>query len=574
MRQLGITMRLDQAPQVVKQVLCGQAGLDHSFIGGSDTNLRADEAPRLGVGDLWTPENHYRWSRSRYGGHMSASVNPVRPVRLFSENVDVGEKNNLEMQQAEIENFMKQLQDKIASCVATLKESEDEQARHHRERDGLYKQVALEKKKRTDMASTIEQRKRKLRTFENEESSETSEARLRESIEQLNIQRRENVIKLKEAMLGAVKKQKQYGALHLNVIEVDAKVKEMEKQVIVQQQARAELERDYQRCKTATEARRFELQSAKDEAENVASLTPSLQEEFKKMPVTVEELEEAISEAIDSANAVICNNPNVLEEYERRCKQIQSLTETVESEKANLDNCMKEIKATQELWLPRLTDLVSTINETFSRNFMEMAVAGEVTLDERGTDFDKYGILIKVKFRETAELQVLSAHHQSGGERSVSTILYLVSLQDLTYCPFRVVDEINQGMDPNNERKMFQQLVRAASQPNTPQCLLLTPKLLANLDYTEACTILNIMNGPWLEGASQVWSVECGGVLDSDVPAGVFAVILRIHEKRKEKGLQLSSCRPLLALWLEQLGNTVSSSRAFVAVHASAMRPR
>ena len=25
------------------------------------------------------------------------------------------------------------------------------------------------------------------------------------------------------------------------------------------------------------------------------------------------------------------------------------------------------------------------------------------------------------------------------------------------------------GMDPINERKMFQQLVRAASQPNTPQ---------------------------------------------------------------------------------------------------------
>ena len=98
-----------------------------------------------------------------------------------------------------------------------------------------------------------------------------------------------------------------------------------------------------------------------------------------------------------------------------------------------------------------------------------MAVAGEVSLDEHGLDFEQYGILIKVKFRQTGQLQVLSAHHQSGGERSVSTILYLVSLQDLTNCPFRVVDEINQGMDPINERKMFQQLVRAASQPNTPQ---------------------------------------------------------------------------------------------------------
>lgn len=30
-------------------------------------------------------------------------------------------------------------------------------------------------------------------------------------------------------------------------------------------------------------------------------------------------------------------------------------------------------------------------------------------------------------------------------ERSVSTILYLISMQDLSKCPFRVVDEINQG---------------------------------------------------------------------------------------------------------------------------------
>ena len=39
----------------------------------------------------------------------------------------------------------------------------------------------------------------------------------------------------------------------------------------------------------------------------------------------------------------------------------------------------------------------------------------------------------------------LHSHIYCFQERSVSTILYLVSLQDLTHCPFRVVDEINQG---------------------------------------------------------------------------------------------------------------------------------
>ena len=51
---------------------------------------------------------------------------------------------------------------------------------------------------------------------------------------------------------------------------------------------------------------------------------------------------------------------------------------------------------------------------------------------------------IRVKFRSEDSLHVLDARHQSGGERSVSTMLYLMALQDITNCPFRVVDEINQ----------------------------------------------------------------------------------------------------------------------------------
>jgi len=49
-----------------------------------------------------------------------------------------------------------------------------------------------------------------------------------------------------------------------------------------------------------------------------------------------------------------------------------------------------------------------------------------------------------VKFRAENKLKELTSHFQSGGERSVSTMLYLISLQELTKCPFRLVDEINQ----------------------------------------------------------------------------------------------------------------------------------
>lgn len=124
MRTLGIYSRLDEvfdAPTAVKQVLIGQFGLDHSvriyfwllltsinlgslygfmesdptiytiaflfalqYIGTRETDQNADRVQKLGVFDFWTPDNHYRWSKSRYGNHVSGVVEQVQRSRLLS----------------------------------------------------------------------------------------------------------------------------------------------------------------------------------------------------------------------------------------------------------------------------------------------------------------------------------------------------------------------------------------------------------------------------------------------------------------------------------------------------------
>ena len=58
-------------------------------------------------------------------------------------------------------------------------------------------------------------------------------------------------------------------------------------------------------------------------------------------------------------------------------------------------------------------------------------------------------------------------------------------------------------MDPINERKVFAQLVESACQPRTPQCFLLTPKLLPNLPFTEHVTLLEIYNGALVSGVAR-----------------------------------------------------------------------
>lgn len=91
-----------------------------------------------------------------------------------------------------------------------------------------------------------------------------------------------------------------------------------------------------------------------------------------------------------------------------------------------------------------LKEKVGLINKSFSKNFKRIRCVGEVVLQEAdNNDFKEYQIQIRVKFRDNEELTVLDRNRQSGGERAVSTILYLIAIQSVTDTPFRLVDEIN-----------------------------------------------------------------------------------------------------------------------------------
>ena len=86
-------------------------------------------------------------------------------------------------------------------------------------------------------------------------------------------------------------------------------------------------------------------------------------------------------------------------------------------------------------WLPEIQRMVKTVNSHFQRMLSGMGCNGQVSLycgcpEFNGCNaFDKYAIHIRVKFRDEEELQLLTANRQSGGERAVCTILYIVALQ-------------------------------------------------------------------------------------------------------------------------------------------------
>lgn len=246
-----------------------------------------------------------------------------------------------------------------------------------------------------------------------------------------------------------------------------------------------------------------------------------LKAQLQELPETLGEIDAAIADNQELINS-ISDNPQVLSQYEKRKAEIEKKKEEFE----NLENAQSAKRATLhnllEAWKARLHNTVEKVNTLFSGYMRDLGCAGEISLAMGGSEngdsnFSKWGIEIRVKFREKSSLQVLSAQVQSGGERSVSTIMYLMALQELMTSPFRCVDEINQGLDERNERLVFKRIVKNSTKlsergknDHCGQYFLITPKLLPNLTdmENENVTILCIFNGPFNFSNFSDWNCD------------------------------------------------------------------
>ncbi|KAJ5166202.1 uncharacterized protein N7482_004983 [Penicillium canariense] len=229
---------------------------------------------------------------------------------------------------------------------------------------------------------------------------------------------------------------------------------------------------------------------------------------------------------IDSQQAqvrlFVGGNSNIIKIFEDREKQIERLETKLGDFRSKLAEFDAAIKEVRDRWEPRLDALIARISDAFGDSFARIGCAGQVSLDKvegepgpngepGSSEFDQWSIQIHVKFREHEQLSILDSHRQSGGERAVSTIFYLMALQSLSASPFRVVDEINQGMDPRNERMVHGRLVDIACDPGDDgatdesgnplggggggQYFLITPKLLSGLSYKPGMRVLCIYSG-------------------------------------------------------------------------------
>lgn len=175
--------------------------------------------------------------------------------------------------------------------------------------------------------------------------------------------------------------------------------------------------------------------------------------------------------------------------------------------KSSLSSLTERISKNSIPWEAELSELVEKISRAFQKRFVTVASDGQVELVKLER-FKNWKLEILVKFRENSELKVLDHQSQSGGERAVSTIFFIMSLQGLAIAPIRIVDEINQGMDPKNEKMAHKYLVHTACKLKSSQYFLVTPKLLTGLYYHPEMAIHCIFTGPFLKGNDRTETVK------------------------------------------------------------------
>lgn len=245
--------------------------------------------------------------------------------------------------------------------------------------------------------------------------------------------------------------------------------------------------KDTEKLRTALETARKEFARLKKDAldlkrraQEQAPRDSELEKKFEELPADRDAILQK-QQFEESEASQIHENKGLQARYEKLVAELDQHEKRRDVIASDQRKRMAEITKLREPWERTLRAALTALQSKFEEYMATLKGArGAVEISQAET-YDRWGLSIKVAFRDGASLCKLQAHVQSGGERSVSTIMFLMALQAHMPSPFRVVDEINQGMDEVNERIVFRRVVINSTGPNAPQYFLITPKLLPKL---------------------------------------------------------------------------------------------
>lgn len=536
LKQFGITAWLDEALTMkpenrgdVLGVLRDNLNADLILLGTSKTGDNIEQLQEylkskgMNGARVITPERIYEISRSKYGQKATTTQTkvPRQLQRHFENVVDDAEvakrKQALQSAKAGVDAHARgggRLQTSVNESGAELQKV--------KERKAVIDQHTQLLRTLQARAPAHKQKLEKARQKESDFNAEERKSSLRKELQKAHEASLDQAARLVAAIGAAeVARRKADGAqLALKAAEVEMEESKEESAQLATQMESGRRIFDALKAKCKEKAKEVQevLAQARERAPEFEAVanegsggerTPEAEAAWGALASDAKTLEDEV-EALESDTNEDVASADAIKQYQTKTRKIEEEKERVAQTTEEVQAKQAELQATEDEWKPALKEMVESVDKSFSSYFARFNCSGEVllsdgrALDEDGRPFgedvyNNYKIHIKVKWRANEELHVLGeAGRDSGGERSVATMVYLISLQNINPAPFRVVDEINQAMDSSNERNVFQCITHACSQGGK-QYFLLTPKLLPDLDYGEDTAIQFVYNGPYMQ---------------------------------------------------------------------------
>ncbi len=186
--------------------------------------------------------------------------------------------------------------------------------------------------------------------------------------------------------------------------------------------------------------------------------------------------------------------------YNSYLKVFTELKEKSRMIEENRKKVLLEVEERMSSWRGIIEDLLGKVNPNFQRILQSIGGTGSVRL-VNANDIEAAGVELFIGFKGVPPVP-LNAFTQSGGERSVAVMSFLLALQQHIKSPFRAVDEYDVHMDPRNREAVSRFLVSTAKTSKESQYLMITPGQINFADEdTHVITVQNV------EGKSQVREV-------------------------------------------------------------------
>ena len=249
------------------------------------------------------------------------------------------------------------------------------------------------------------------------------------------------------------------------------------------------------RVKTTESDLRDLERSAKEYQGELDKLAPEMEKAGSRVETTRQPYE--VSEELKLVSAQIQKMQDVPDDAEKIYNDYSGNVEELKVKLAQLQDNKKsmlaELETRKGVWRDAMENLIESIDPAYQSVLAAADASGFVKFEE-GADVEDAGIALYVGFRGGAPT-TLDPFTQSGGERSVALMAFILSLQGRIVSPLRAMDEFDIHMDPKNREAMFKMILSQMRERETSQYLVITPSILTVFDRSAHVITVQAVHG-------------------------------------------------------------------------------